>query len=101
MVALSQLNRGVDSRMNKRPLLSDLKESGSIEEDADIVAFLFRQSYYDAENGMPVSREEMFHTEFLVKKGRDLGTITLHIYLDAITMRAYDYRYDGKYEPYG
>lgn len=101
VVALSQLSRRVEERENKRPILSDLKESGSIEEDADIVSFLYRQAYYDLDKGMPVSLGEKFHTEFMVKKGRDLGTRTLHIYLDAINMKIYDYRFDGNYEVSG
>lgn len=98
VIALSQLSRGVESRPGKRPILSDLKESGSIEEDADIVAFLFRQAYYDMQDNKPVPISELFHTEFNIAKGRDIGLKNIHIYLDAINMRIMEYSHIGDYD---
>lgn len=76
VIALSQLSRGVDQRNNKRPILSDLRESGSIEQDADIVAFLYREAYYKRDE----QEEPDNMTELILEKNRhgSLGTVQLY-----------------------
>src|SRR5260370_24404417 len=49
IIALAQLNRGVEARQEKHPMLSDLRDSGSLEQESDVVAFLYREGYYNSE----------------------------------------------------
>lgn len=73
IVVLSQLSRQVESRQDKRPMLSDLRESGSLEQDADVVVFLYRPEYYGINEMEDGSSTEGF-AEFIVAKQRNGGT---------------------------
>lgn len=86
VIALSQLSRGVEQRQDKRPVLSDIRESGSIEQDADIVAFLYRDDYYrdpdgdgEEENNHDDDDQNVGEVEVIIEKNRSgaRGTVKL------------------------
>ena len=76
LIALSQLNRSVESRTPQIPQLQDIRESGSIEQDADVVAFIYREDYYNPET------ERKNITDILIKKHRNGPTGAIELYFD-------------------
>ena len=80
VIALSQLARGSEKRTEHRPVLSDLRDSGSIEQDADIVLFLYRENYYQNDADAPKEDEDMNSGECIVAKNRhgEIKTVPLH-----------------------
>ncbi len=90
MIVLSQLSRNVESRPNKRPLMSDLRESGAIEQDADQVIFIYRDEYYNKDS------KEKGIAELLVRKFRNGETGTVKVAFKGQFNRFEDIIYDGE-----
>lgn len=101
VIALSQLSRGVEQRQDKRPVLSDIRESGSIEQDADIVAFLYRDDYYDRagaddeDDGFNDVPEVDNKVEVIIEKNRSgsRGTVELLFIKEHNKFASIDNRY--------
>ena len=94
MVAASQLSRSVESRSPQIPQLADLRESGSIEQDADIVIFLYREEYYNPDT------ERQNIMDLMVKKHRNGPVDNLEVYFDRVRqqIRDLDTRHEEPFE---
>ncbi|TDL94358.1 replicative DNA helicase [Macrococcus brunensis] len=104
VIALSQLSRGVEQRQDKRPMMSDIRESGSIEQDADIVAFLYRDDYYNRGNGEEGeenvdagAQDENGEIEIIIAKQRNgpTGTVKLNFMKQYNKFADISYEYEG------
>jgi replicative DNA helicase len=111
IIALSQLSRAVETRIDKRPLLSDLRESGSIEQDADIVMFIYREEYYlskpqeDKQDDITKwqSKMENVHgkAEIIIAKHRSGATGNVNLHFEATLTKFSNLDDENKFSPIG
>lgn len=95
IIALSQLNRRVETREDKKPMMSDLRESGAIEQDADIIAFLYREDYYEQKSNNEeehASKNTQQLTELNLAKHRNGSTGTIELIFDTKIGKFSDYK---------
>lgn len=92
VLALSQLSRKTEERSDKRPMLSDLRESGAIEQDADVVMMLYREDYYDQDT------EDQNNIEVIIGKHRNGPTGTVNLYFSKEYTLFHDREYGGGYD---
>jgi replicative DNA helicase len=99
VVVLSQLSRTVESREDKRPILSDLRESGAIEQDADIVMMLYRDSYYNEETKQQAEKTGTEKLEVNIAKHRNGATRKIYLAFAGATNTIYNLQNDDGMEP--
>ena len=88
MICAAQLNRKCEERTNKRPILADLRESGAIEQDADIVMFLYREAVYS-------TKANPNRAELKIAKGRNIRVGTVELFFDGPHQTFQNWRREG------